>query len=87
MDSFKEVFVTERDDLTSNKKRLLPLTTKMKVFLLQTFEKVYVKLGESKIIHTAKGDHRFYLAGLNIVVNKKQMPLGFSSERMSATNT
>ncbi|CAG8654679.1 12150_t:CDS:2 [Ambispora gerdemannii] len=86
MNSFKEVFITKRNDVNSNKERLLSLTTKMKVFLLQTYEKIYMNLGESKNIQTAKGEDQFYLAGLNIVVNKKQMPLGFSSERMPAIN-
>ncbi|CAG8818573.1 19839_t:CDS:2, partial [Racocetra fulgida] len=29
-------------------------------------------------IQTAKGEYRFRLAGLNIMANKKQIPLGFS---------
>ncbi|KAF0515135.1 hypothetical protein F8M41_017383 [Gigaspora margarita] len=32
----------------------------------------------------AKGEHRFHLAGLNIVANKKQIPLGFSSNCIPA---
>ena len=61
MDSFKEAFITKRNDVSSNKERLLPLTTKMKVFLLQKFEQVYIKAGESKIIDTAKENVNFIL--------------------------
>ena len=61
MDSFTEVFITKRNDVSSNKERLLPLTTKMKVFLLQKFEQVYIKAGESKIIDTAKENVNFIL--------------------------
>ncbi|CAG8722816.1 34228_t:CDS:1 [Racocetra persica] len=82
MEIFKEIFVTKQNDVNSNKDRLLPLTTKTKVFLLQTFEKVYRNLRKSKSIQTAKGEYRFRLASLNIVANKKQMPLGFSSNRI-----
>ena len=39
MDSFKEVFVTKRNDFSSNKERLLPLTTKMKVFCFKRLSK------------------------------------------------
>ncbi|CAG8786356.1 30261_t:CDS:2, partial [Racocetra persica] len=63
MNTFKEVFVTKRNDTNSNKECLLPLTTKTK---------------------TTKGERRFHLAGLNIVANKKQMLLGFSSDYIPA---
>ncbi|CAG8461847.1 6259_t:CDS:2 [Scutellospora calospora] len=82
METFKEVFVTKRNDVNSNKDRLLLLTTKTKVFLLQTFEKVYRNLRKSESIQTAKREYRFRLTGLNIMPNKKQMPLGFSSNHI-----
>ena len=54
MNSFEETFAIKRNDTNSN----LPLTKKMKVFLLQTFKNTYTKLGESKNIQTVKGKGR-----------------------------
>jgi len=86
MNSFGETFAIKHNDTNSNKEHLLPLTKKIKVFLLQTFKNTYTKLGESKNIQTVKGKGRFHLAGLNIIVDKKQMPLGFSSKHIPITN-
>ncbi|CAG8622999.1 21817_t:CDS:2, partial [Racocetra persica] len=80
MNTFKEVFITKQNDTNSNKERLLLLTTKTKVFLLQIFEKVYKNFRKNKIVQTAKRDHQFHLAVLNIMANKKQMLLESSSD-------
>ncbi|CAG8727789.1 18623_t:CDS:2, partial [Racocetra persica] len=59
---------------------------KMKDSMLFDFYKQELKTvgSKSKIIKTAKGENQFRLAGLNIVINKKQMPLGFSSDHIPA---
>ncbi|RIB02165.1 hypothetical protein C2G38_2292263 [Gigaspora rosea] len=60
------------------------LTKKAEVFLLVTFSKIYQRLGQSSVVKRQNEKITCKLVSLNITVNKKQMPLGFSSGHLPA---
>ncbi|CAG8836673.1 21301_t:CDS:2, partial [Gigaspora margarita] len=85
--TFENAFVTQRKSIYATKDHLTLLTKKAEVFLLGIFEKVYQKLGQSSIKHIRGDKFAFQLASLNFTVNKKQMPLVFSSDYFPSSNT
>ncbi|KAF0395029.1 vacuolar protein sorting-associated protein 18: PROVISIONAL [Gigaspora margarita] len=66
----------------TNKDTLALLTKKAKVFLLEIFGNIYQRLGQSSIVKGPEKKITYKLASLDIIVDKKQMPLGFSSEHL-----
>ncbi|CAG8785387.1 14879_t:CDS:2, partial [Gigaspora rosea] len=84
--AFENAFVTQHKSTYATKDHLTLLTKKAEVFLLRVFEDVYQKLGQSSIKNTKSNKFTFQLALLNFAVDKKQMPLGFSSDYFPSSN-
>ncbi|RIB16547.1 hypothetical protein C2G38_2189627 [Gigaspora rosea] len=76
---FEDVFVDQKKSTYADKDHLALLTKKAEVFLLETFGNIYQRLGQSSIVKGRNEQITYKLASLDITVNKKQMPLGFSS--------
>ncbi|CAG8806656.1 19165_t:CDS:2, partial [Cetraspora pellucida] len=64
----------------ADKNNLALLTKKAQMFFLEIFDNVYQKLSQSSIIEGQRKKITYKLASLNLVINKKQMPLGFSNK-------
>ncbi|CAG8807280.1 27837_t:CDS:2, partial [Gigaspora margarita] len=63
----------------ADKDHLALLTKKAEKFLLETFGKIYQRLGQSSIVKVRNEKVTYKLVLLNITIDKKQMLLGFSS--------
>ncbi|CAG8528596.1 7621_t:CDS:2, partial [Gigaspora rosea] len=81
---FEDIFVVQKKSTYADNDHLALLTKKAEVFLLETFGNVYRKLGQSSIIKGRNEKITCKLASLDFTVDKKQMPLGFSSEHLPA---
>ncbi|CAG8791024.1 10079_t:CDS:1, partial [Gigaspora rosea] len=76
---FEDVFVDQKKSTYADKDHLALLTKKAEVFLLETFGNIYQRLGQSSVVKGRNEQITYKLASLDITVDKKQMPLGFSS--------
>ncbi|RIB26773.1 hypothetical protein C2G38_2264481 [Gigaspora rosea] len=81
---FEDVFVVQKKSTFADNDHLALLTKKAEVFLLETFGNVYRKLGQSSIIKGRNEKIIYKLVSLDFTIDKKQMPLGFSSEHLLA---
>ncbi|RIB21288.1 hypothetical protein C2G38_2177073 [Gigaspora rosea] len=84
LSGFEDVFIVQKKSTYANNDHLALLTKKAEVFLLETFGNVYQKLGQSSIIKGQNKKIICKLASLDFTADKKQMPLGFSSEHLPA---
>ncbi|RIB24732.1 hypothetical protein C2G38_2167822 [Gigaspora rosea] len=79
---FEDTFVVQKKLTYADKDNMSLLTKKAQVFLLETFGKIYQMLGQSSIVKGPGKKITYKLASLDIIIDKKQMPLGFSSEHL-----
>ncbi|RIB21754.1 hypothetical protein C2G38_2243739 [Gigaspora rosea] len=86
INSFEDIFAIQKKSTYADKDHLALLTKKAQVFLLEIFGNAYQRLGQSSIVKGPGENISFKLASLNITVDKKQMPLGFSSKHLPLYN-
>ncbi|CAG8694683.1 34068_t:CDS:1, partial [Racocetra persica] len=79
---FEDAFVVQKKSTYADEDNLTLLTKKAQVFLLEIFGNIYQRLGQSSIVEGREEKITYKLASLNLVVDKKQMLLGFSSEHL-----
>ncbi|CAG8815126.1 12056_t:CDS:2, partial [Gigaspora rosea] len=83
---FEDTFVVQKKSIYADKDNMRLLTKKAQVFLLETFSKIYQRLGQSSIVKGPGKKITYKLASLDIIVDKKQMLLGFSSEHLLSSD-
>ncbi|CAG8795613.1 29455_t:CDS:2 [Gigaspora margarita] len=81
---FEDVFVVQKKSTYADEDHLALLMKKAEVFLLVTFSKIYQRLSQSSIVKGWNEKITCKLALLNITMDKRQMPLGFSSGHLPA---
>ncbi|CAG8561670.1 24650_t:CDS:2 [Gigaspora rosea] len=86
INSFEDIFAIQKKSTYADKDYLTLLTKKAQVFLLKIFGNAYQRLGQSFIVKGPGEIISFKLTSLNITVDKKQMPLGFSSTHLPLYN-
>ncbi|CAG8785529.1 20321_t:CDS:1, partial [Racocetra persica] len=86
INAFEDVFIVQQKSMYVDKDHLALLTKKAEVFLLEIFSNIYQKLGRSSIVKGQDETITYKLASLNITIDKKQIPLGFSSEHLPTYN-
>ncbi|CAG8483378.1 9082_t:CDS:2 [Gigaspora margarita] len=84
--AFEDAFVVQKKSTYTDEDNLTLLTKKAQVFLLEIFGNVYQRLGQSSIVEGWREKITYKLASLSLVIDKKQMLLGFSSEHLPSYN-